>query len=178
MTPDEVADRLIEMGDVLSRWWPGPAPWQWTGFGTSLVPVRTAGELRVMYRERYRLAMAEYQRRWGRRAIVPPARITREVYGTPRTSSDAPSGDEIDRMTEALGWLVLIDHERVKITMGMRLAVWTMALRGSPTISGRKIGVSRETIRRWWRWACEIIAKELNSECCAQRHNVAVSTAW
>ena len=68
-----------------------------------------------------------------------------------------PSSRAIDEMDEVIGWLFWLDDRNA------RIVVWGKAMGIKTGKIADRLGVHRETARRWYREAVEIVLRRLNA---------------
>lgn len=174
ITPDEVRARLLEMGSTLRRIYvPGLWP---AGFKSTLPdPIHTREERFAALVDQFAMAQAEIKELRaelegpdGRLSLVraPQERVANAAYGLDRPRPETPSSAEISRMDEAMQWPGLIVHRLPKVMYGKRRVIWYKSLGLRTGRVARHLGVTRETVRRWWDDGCAEIAQGLSKKCC------------
>lgn len=155
MTPDEVADRLLEMGQTLRRLYVRGC---WPAGYRSIMPepIRTQDELFGAVRQRIG-ELEEQYRTLGLR--ISQERLIREAYDAEKPYPDPPTAAEITKMDEAIQWIGHIVHPRPKIERKRRGVVWARAKGFRFSKIGRACGLTREGARQHWVAACEQIAR-------------------
>lgn len=157
MTPADIAERLLEMGQTLRRLHVrGLKPAEYRSCLPD--PIRTPDELFGAVRQRIGELEAMYREL---RIPVSQERLTREAYDAERPHPTPPTHAEVSRMDEAIEWFKLVTHGRQKIQRIRRMVTWLKAFGYRTGRISRDTGLNRETVRRHWLGACEDIAKAL-----------------
>lgn len=182
LTASQVEARLYEMGSVLRRLYVRGC---WPAGYRSIMPepIRTKEEKFAALVEQFDIARrelreinAELEDSNGTLRTVGPTqeRVANLAYGVERPAPPMPTPEEITRMDEAMTWVGCLVHPMGKVMFGRRRVFW---LKSAGMRTGKiadRLGVNRETVRRWWEDACEQIAYHLSEECCTSRQDMAV----
>lgn len=175
ITASQVENRLYEMGSVLRRLYVRGC-WPAGYLSTMPEPIRTKEEKFAALVEQFDIARrelreinAELEDGNGLLRTVGPTqeRVANAAYGVERPAPPMPTPDEITRMDEAMTWVGCIVHQMGKVQFGRRRVFW---LKSAGMRTGKiadRLGVNRETVRRWWEDACAQIAEYLSEECCS-----------